>query len=116
MKSYLSAALVMAVSAQGYAYNQSPATDTSLKWRPITETYLWLNTEDNGGSTRKVDVKRVNKYISPGVFNQRRWDRIQACLSVNANSDQWYADAPHPHYKADLQMIQVREDPCDELD
>ena len=86
--------------------------------RPIEDNFIWMTAQDNGGTLRRVEVKRTNKLVSPGVFNQRRWDLIQACLGINSNSDQWYADAPHPHYKADLQMLQMgaKDDPCDELD
>ena len=102
------AALFMMSAAQGFTHME----------RPIEDNFVWVSAADNGGTLRRVEVKRTNKLVSPGVFNQRRWDLIQACLGINSNADQWYEDAPHPHYKADLQMLQTgaKEDPCDELD
>ena len=44
--------------------------------RPIEDSFVWMTASDNGGTTRKVEVKRINKLISPGVFNMRRWDLI----------------------------------------
>ena len=106
------AALLLASSAQAHSHLE----------RPIEDSFLWMNaaSQDSQGTLRRVEVKRVNKLVSPGIFTQRRWDLIQACLGKNSDSEQWYADAPHPHYKADLQMLQLEtyagEDPCEVFD
>ena len=44
--------------------------------RPIEDSFVWINEKDNGGTLRKVEIKKVDKYNSPGKFNPHRWDLI----------------------------------------
>merc|ERR1719453_1314569 len=98
------AALIVAVSAKEHFI------------RPIEDTFVWVNSQaQDGGNTRVVEVKRVDKQNSPGKFNKHNWESIQGCLEQNSNEEKWSEDA-HPAYKTDLQMLQTgvkKADPCD---
>ena len=54
--------LALAPSASAHTHNE----------RPIEDSFLWMTSQardEPQGTLRRVEVKRVNKLVSPGVFN-----------------------------------------------